>query len=320
RDPKNKHIAIVFFGGEPLLNKKLIFKIVKYTNKKCAENNLIPHYSISTNCTLIHGDKQLIDLIRENNFSLCISIDGPPQIHNVNRPFKNEKGSYREVQKGINYLHEEKIHRLRARATYVIGNGHLRDIVFHLNKMGFDRVYVEEVSNLTDKRFSDITNFNYLESEYNKLFSEYKKNILNKKTYAFKVSYFDEILRMIQKGGVKFYYCGAGRTFLSVSSKGEFYPCHRFVGNEDMKVGNVFTGLNEEKLREFINRICVSNRKSCLKCWVRFLCAGGCAYENFVESGSIDGLDILNCIKRRFLLRKFILLYSSLPKEIKDNL
>jgi uncharacterized protein len=35
------------------------------------------------------------------------------------------------------------------------------------------------------------------------------------------------------------YYCGVGRGMAAITISGDIYPCHRFAGQEDMKLGNI---------------------------------------------------------------------------------
>jgi uncharacterized protein len=65
----NKKLSIGFYGGEPLLNFKLIQEVIDYVD------NIIPDckFSMTTNGTLLN---KYIDYIVEKKFNLLISLDG----------------------------------------------------------------------------------------------------------------------------------------------------------------------------------------------------------------------------------------------------
>ncbi len=75
-------------GGEPLLNPELIEKIARFIYKK----NLPASIGVQTNGVLL--DNALINLFKRYKIQVSISIDGPPEIHEIlrgkaNRVFEN---------------------------------------------------------------------------------------------------------------------------------------------------------------------------------------------------------------------------------------
>jgi len=90
---KSQRRSISFFGGEPLLNFNLIKRSVEYAISQTGEKNM--HFSLTTNGTLLSDD--IIDFLVRHNFSLYISLDGPKDIHNKNRVFKNGKGTFDKI-------------------------------------------------------------------------------------------------------------------------------------------------------------------------------------------------------------------------------
>ena len=39
--------------------------------------------------------------------------------------------------------------------------------------------------------------------------------------------------------------CGAGTEYVAVTPWGDLYPCHQFVGDEKMKLGDIYNGVDE---------------------------------------------------------------------------
>ena len=81
-DLENTYYQIEFFGGEPFLNFELIKQIVEYVQLSC---NGTYHFFATTNGTLVH--KEIQDWLTKNKniFTACLSLDGTPTAHNINR-------------------------------------------------------------------------------------------------------------------------------------------------------------------------------------------------------------------------------------------
>ena len=99
--------SFAFQGGEPTLRgldfyKSLIEMVKKYNNKK-----LSVHYSIQTNGILI--DHEWADFLAENNFLVGLSLDGPEEIHNINRRMQNGDESFNKVIKAARILTNHKV-------------------------------------------------------------------------------------------------------------------------------------------------------------------------------------------------------------------
>jgi len=84
---KDKGICnIVFYGGEPLLKKDLIYKTVEHAKSKKTRTKF--YFSMTTNGVLL--DKDCIRYLKNNDFiSISYSIDGDEITHNENRIFEN---------------------------------------------------------------------------------------------------------------------------------------------------------------------------------------------------------------------------------------
>ena len=87
-----------FYGGEPLINFDVIQKSVEYIKEKYS--NYEHKFTITTNGILLE-DKHTCDFLRENNFWICVSIDGYKEHHDKNRLSIDGKETYSKVMKNI---------------------------------------------------------------------------------------------------------------------------------------------------------------------------------------------------------------------------
>ena len=76
--------SVAFFGGEPLMNKELLYQIVDYCKNSLG---LKLGYTITTNGTLI--DEEFVNFARKNKMSIGISIDGNKETHDKNNTKDN---------------------------------------------------------------------------------------------------------------------------------------------------------------------------------------------------------------------------------------
>lgn len=98
-----RNACVSFYGGEPLLNYKLIKKAVGYIAKKYPMFRT--DYNITTNATLLN--EQIGDFLVENNFAILISLDGDKDTHDRNRVFANGIGSFDTVIKNLRFFRKK---------------------------------------------------------------------------------------------------------------------------------------------------------------------------------------------------------------------
>ena len=91
--------VLVFTGGEPLLKFDLIQEIVLRLEKEIGRNYF--KLRLITNGSLLDEDKCKF-FAKYDWISTQITLDGAEKYHNKMRPYKNGKGTFREVIAGIN--------------------------------------------------------------------------------------------------------------------------------------------------------------------------------------------------------------------------
>lgn len=115
-----------------------------YWEKLHEKHNIRPHFSITSNATLL--DEDFAEFLVSNKIPVTISIDGGRDIQNKNRPLAGGAKSFEIVNKNVKNL--MKIRKnLTARVTLVHEDvGYLVDIVKDLWEMGFGQVQYDLVS------------------------------------------------------------------------------------------------------------------------------------------------------------------------------
>lgn len=131
-------------GGEPLLSGIDFFKAVVRFQKKYGKSRQIVGNSIQTNGTMLNS--KWLELFKEYNFFIGVSLDGPIEENNHYRHYSSGKGVFQETVNGIELLKSRNINFniliTIARIYHCISNWshcfkkNTRDIYY---KISFDR-------------------------------------------------------------------------------------------------------------------------------------------------------------------------------------
>lgn len=78
---------------------------------------------------------------------------------------------------------------------------------------------------------------------------------------------------------------------MTVGADGSLYPCHRFVGMQAWTIGNIYSGPDEERCKDFWRRYRLQAKQSCSGCWMWKLCHGPCPWEIASADGTFHAPD-----------------------------
>jgi uncharacterized protein len=94
--------------------------------------------------------------------------------------------------------------------------------------------------------------------------------------------------------------CGCGTEYVAITPDGDIFPCHRFAGMDDFKLGNVLENFEtKQELVDYFKKSTVLNKPDCEKCWAKYYCSGGCAANNFNCHGDILKPHEISCEMER---------------------
>jgi uncharacterized protein len=93
-------IGFGFYGGEPLLAFDLIQAAVNIAKTEAPGKQLT--FSITTNATLL--DKKIAEFLKDSNFNVLVSLDGPQSMHDRYRVYPDGVGSYCNTTRGLRTL------------------------------------------------------------------------------------------------------------------------------------------------------------------------------------------------------------------------
>ena len=292
RESRSAHIT--FFGGETLMNFPVLKSTIAYARERAAEVGKDIDFSLTTNATLLKPD--VIEFLAAESVGVTISIDGPEDLQNRFRVFKNGTGSYDIAAPKIKALLAR--HRSRPigdRVTLTRQTLDVRRIYQHLtDEIGFWEVGFAPVTTAPSRDYAIADGgFDELLAQFRALAQDYLHASLENRHHGF--SNVRETLQEIHQGHAKAYPCGAGIGLMGVATDGDVALCHRFAGSDAHKFGTVHEGVSWERQQEFLSRHHVADKTDCRACWARPICAGGCYHEANTRYGSTTNANLHYC-------------------------
>lgn len=173
---ENETLAIVFFGGEPMINEPLIWKTVDYSKRIYPNRNFT--YSITTNGTLLNDTA--VNSFKEHGFSVLISLDGTGCKHDASRPYKTGGGSFSDIDKNVRRFSES--FPFGARATLTNNNCNLVEDYLQFKEMGFRRIYFSPVSSFDENIKLDEHSLNKIRAGLIDLADQYSNRLIKGKS------------------------------------------------------------------------------------------------------------------------------------------
>jgi uncharacterized protein len=276
-------LVLVFFGGEPLLNIRLISSAVDYARKKAAETGKQIDFALTTNGTLLNGE--VIQFLTDRKIGVTVSIDGFEEVHDRNRRFPDGRPSYGKILPGLRELLRASVQRpVVARVTLVDTPLDVPKILDHLLGLGFAEVGFAPVTTRDPAYQFDESKLDCLMIQFRRLADRFIDAARRDDFLGF--SNLIDLLTVLHQSEVRTHPCGAALGLFAADPEGRLYSCQRVIGEDSFCMGNLFTGFDRSRVEGFRQNAMVSRKPLCMTCWARPLCAGGCYYEAWVREES----------------------------------
>ena len=289
-----KSLDLCMFGGEPFLRFDLLQQVTAYAYRQAAVAGKVVHISVTTNGTLI--SPEIVNYAEENDVRLCFSLDGPPEIHDRNRRYRDQRSTSEDVMRNLEYA-AKRLQCLEVNAVF--GPDTIDEIprcveffvtsgisLIHLNP-NIKAAWSDELS----PRLPDI--YTRLANYYIACYRE---------SHEITVNLLDDKMLLFLKGGYDSAdTCSMGDGEMAFAPSGNIYPCERFIGEDDnlsLCLGNIHTGIDLK--RRCALRARRGNRNfECLGCKVVKYCMNWCGCTNYFMSGQTDIATSILCAMER---------------------
>jgi len=255
--PEEESLNITFFGGEPLVNPKLIAYICDYANARAKREGRKITYSMTSNGTLM--TQKNYELVTKYGICVQLSLDGVKDSHDFYRKTIAGKGSFELIERNL-----ERLLKLNCRVRLTVAPDtaeSLADSVDWILAAGFRQVAISPVIEADWTQAA----LQHLMTSWKKLYALEKKHKTEDRQHPIgNLSGFREKLEDVnlRKAG-----CGAARGMVAINAKGSIFPCHRYIGyfrgTDDVAIGHVASGFNALRRAFYLESNFMANKSGC---------------------------------------------------------
>lgn len=332
-------LAITFYGGEPLLNFKLMKAVIERSQAKRGNKEIV--YSFTSNMSLMTREIATY-LAQVPNLYIMASIDGPRTVHDAYRVYANDAPTFEDSIGGLRILADAY-----AGSHMPVNINAVLTPPFGFEKLEQVNAYFESLDWLPATCHVNITYPSYgtcpgLDEYYDKITGNPKYALHGmcnplmiwqqrkaetdgldayKARNIYYHSIFDDLVKInnriivdeptLRRGlnGC----CVPGKKRLYVTATGEYKACER-IGSSP-SIGNVDEGVDRELIvKKYVEEFAAQSKDICDKCWAYNLCrvcyAGVCN-----ENGLDMGLKNEACRASRSVALNNLALYHELMEE-----
>ena len=308
-----RNLEVDFFGGEPLMNWEVVKQLVEYGRSKEKEYNKNFRFTMTTNGVLLNDE--IMDYCNREMSNVVLSLDGRKEVNDKMRPFRGGKGSFDLIVPKFQKFAEMRGDRdYYVRGTFTSHNLDFSKDVTEFADLGFRSMSIEPVVAKPEEEYAiREEDLPQIMEEYDHLAEEYIKR--KKEGRGFNFFHFNIDLNQGPCVAKRLSGCGSGTEYLAVTPWGDLYPCHQFVGQEEFLLGNVDTGVTNERIRDEFKLCNVYAKDKCRDCFARFYCSGGCAANSYNFHGSITDAYDIGCAMQKKRIECAIMIKAALAED-----
>ncbi|WDE95266.1 anaerobic sulfatase maturase [Lentisphaera profundi] len=280
-------INFAWQGGEPTLMGLDYFKKIVELQKKYAPAHANITNAMQTNGTLL--DDEWCIFLRENNFLVGISIDGPEDLHDHYRKDKARRGTFNQVMKGLLLLQQHNVEYNTLTVVQSHNGDHPKRVYEFLKSIGSK--FMQFIPIVEPTHGSKVNERSVRPKQWGdfmiSIFEQWRQADIGK----IFIQHFDGALanELKMPGSICVHSPECGRS-LAIEHNGNVYSCDHFVYDKDL-VGNIMTQSYEDivdspQQQQFGRDKYEKMPSKCLKCPVRPQCHGGCPAHRFTSTSN----------------------------------
>ncbi len=305
-------VVVAWQGGEPtMMGLDFFRRSIELERKYAAPGQRILN-TIQTNATLLNDEWG--QFLKEHEFLVGISIDGPQEMHDAYRVDKGGKPTFDRVMAGLDVLKRHKIDWNVLTTIHARNADHGREVyTFFRDELGAEFIqFIPIIERATEESFaiadsgwgdgvrgrplykqegSLVTHRSVGSQQYGRFMIEVFEEWVRRDIGTVYVQMFDTALANFhgEPGGMCVHAKTCGSQ-LAIEHTGDLYSCDHFV-EPDYLLGNIQDKTMLELIaspqqKKFGQDKYDTLTQFCLDCDVRFACNGGCPKDRFAVAPS----------------------------------
>ena len=277
---QGREVELRFYGGEPLLTVPLLKEIASLLRDEALARGTQFSCSLVTNGTLLTRS-QVKELLPLGLKSAQVTLDGPTEIHDRQRPFVSGKGSFATIVANLKEVCDL--------ITLKLGGNFTRE-----NYREFPRMLDSLLAaGLDPERLDPVQFAPVLPRSGRKAGHETTAGCLSSSE-----PWLVEATLFLREETLKRGFAVLKPTMgvcmveldndLVVNYDGSLYKCPAFMGWPELAIGTLTGGIEEYSQS---HNLSIWRNDQCLDCPYLPLCFGGCRLLPLLKNGAIDGVD-----------------------------
>ena len=302
-------VEFIWHGGEPLLTGIQFYEKVVELQKRYRREGQTIENDLQTNGTLI--SQEWVDFFKANDFKVGVSLDGPPEVHNANRVFRNGQGSFEQVMRGVRLLRENGVEFgvLAVITKETVRLGAKKFLDFFIENGIFNIGILRQRPALIIGRTDALPR-----EEFDKFAIELLDYWYSLDDPRIRIREFDSILSRIlgTRSRVCIFNGDCVGKYLGITPDGDVYHCDKFMFDYRYKLGNT----REQTFEEMLNpmnpkliriRLEFEGTKKSISCKYSKICNYGCPKDRYVlskvynEEGTCGWCNVIDHIYKRVM-------------------
>jgi uncharacterized protein len=297
RDPTVRWVDFVWHGGEATLVPRSFYRQAVWLQERFRRPGQTVLNTVQTNGTRLTDD--WLEFLREHDFSIGVSLDGPPEVHDARRVDMGGRPTAARVRRGLERLRAAGIERsgtLMVVDEEIIAAGAER-VLGYLDEIGVRQVALLNVlpentppgapprgDYLPFPSFVD-----FLRDLFRVWWPRYRDRIVVRELADLAGQITGAAPQICVFAGECF------GTYLTVEPTGEVSACDKYIDDDTYRFGDVLTtgltgALRSEQLAlvRDENRRAVDRMRECR--WFG-VCHGGCPHDRYTGERRLPGYD-----------------------------
>lgn len=284
--------CVSFYGGEPLLERNLIERVVSYAQRIFTGSGVDLHFHMTTNGALL--DEPFARYARDNRFQLALSIDGTREAHDLHRKDGYGAPTFERVLSAARTVLAE-LPNTPAMVTVCPDTAPLlRDSVWFLHGLGFRSIVTtpDFTADWTEEQISALAR------QYEALADWYANRLLAGDAIQLPIfdnKFVNHLAPIIDREK-----CVPGQSRLSITPDGSIYPCTQFVKYSELCIGDV-DFVDGERLSQ-VRELACQVMPECAGCALIDRCDNRCGCKCLASTGCVNRVSPAVCAHERALI------------------